>query len=283
MSIEGHVMIKDIVVNLPLTSKPNATTSFATSLAGFFNAHLSGIAFIYEPIIPVVEIGAAVSAKYIEEQEAEAKKLAQAAIDNFNFEIRREAISSATHSIETSDAGAPGRFAEIARGFDLAIVSQSKPDALKMNDLIAEATFFESGRPTLIVPYIQRGAFRPDRVVICWDGSRVATRAVADAMPFLMRAKKIELIIISGDRPIRNELPGADIAQHLARHDLKVDVKALSMATDAATTILNFAADTGADMLVMGAYGHSRLREFILGGATRGILETMTVPTLMSH
>ena len=276
-------MIKDIVVNLPLTTERNATTSFATSLASSFNAHLSGIAFIYEPIIPVVEIGAAVSAKYIEEQQAEAKKLAQAAIDNFNFENRREAISSTAHCVETSDAGAPGRFAEFARCFDLAIVGQPKPDAPGMDDLIAEASFFESGRPTLIVPYIQRGTFRPDRIVICWNGSRVATRAIADAMPFLKRAKNIEVITISGERPIRDELPGADIAQHLARHDLKVDLKALSMATDTATTILNFAADTGADMLVMGAYGHSRLREFVLGGATRGILETMTVPTLMSH
>ena len=120
--------------------------------------------------------------------------------------------------------------------------------------------------------------------MVCWDGSRAATRAIADCMPFLEKAKQVEIVIVA-DKPAKgDEIPGADLGQHLARHGLKVDVKRItSPDIDVASTILSYAADSSADMIVMGGYGHSRLREFVLGGVTRGILETMTVPVLMSH
>jgi nucleotide-binding universal stress UspA family protein len=103
-------------------------------------------------------------------------------------------------------------------------------------------------------------------------------------MPFLRKAKQIEIVIIGSKAGKDNEIAGADLGQHLARHGLKVDVKRItSPDIDVASTILSYAADSSADMIVMGGYGHSRLREFVLGGATRGILESMTVPVLMSH
>jgi len=143
---------------------------------------------------------------------------------------------------------------------------------------------FESGRPVIFVPYIQKGGLKTDRIMVCWDGGRAASRAVADAMPFLKKAKQVEIVIIS-DKPAKdNEVPGADLGQHLARHGLKVDIKRItSPDNDVPSTILSHAADSSADMIVMGGYGHSRLREFVLGGATRGLLESMTVPVLMSH
>jgi nucleotide-binding universal stress UspA family protein len=120
--------------------------------------------------------------------------------------------------------------------------------------------------------------------MVCWDGSRAASRAVADAMPFLKKAKQVEIVIISSKPAKDSELPGADLGQHLARHGLKVDIKRIiSPDSDVPSTILSHAADSSADMIVMGGYGHSRLREFVLGGATRGLLESMTVPVLMSH
>jgi nucleotide-binding universal stress UspA family protein len=134
------------------------------------------------------------------------------------------------------------------------------------------------------VPYIQKAGLKLDRVMVCWDGSRAAARAVADAMPFLHKAKQVEIVIIATGRPKSDEVPGADLGQHLARHGLKVEVKRItSPDIDVPSTILSYAADSSADMIVMGGYGHSRLREFVLGGATRGILESMTVPVLMSH
>jgi len=143
---------------------------------------------------------------------------------------------------------------------------------------------FDSGRPVIFVPYIQKSGLKLDRVMLCWDGSRAATRAINDAMPFLEKAKQVELVIVSSKAGKANELTGADMGQHLARHGLKVEVKRItSPDIDVTSTILSYAADSSADMIVMGGYGHSRLREFILGGVTRGLLETMTVPTLMSH
>ena len=119
---------------------------------------------------------------------------------------------------------------------------------------------------------------------MCWDGSRNAARAVGDAMPFLARAKAVEVVVVTGDAGKSDEIPGADIAHHLARHRLQVELRRIvAEDLDVANTILSHAADAGTDFIVMGGYGHSRLQEFVLGGATRGILQSMTVPTLMSH
>jgi nucleotide-binding universal stress UspA family protein len=175
-------------------------------------------------------------------------------------------------------------FAHIARRFDLSIVAQARPEADGPESLIAEQALFDSGRPVLVVPYIQTVPFTADRVMLCWDGSRTAARAAADALPFLTRAKEIEIFIVETGKLKSDEIAGADIAGHLARHDLNVSVeRTVAGDIDVASVILSRAADVGADMLVMGGYGHSRLREFILGGATRAILRSMTVPTLMSH
>ena len=136
----------------------------------------------------------------------------------------------------------------------------------------------------LIVPYIQRAGLKLDRAMVCWDGSRNAARAIADALPLLARAKAVEVVIVTGEPGKSDEIAGADIGQHLARHGLKVEVERLvARDIDITSTLLSRAADLGADLMVMGGYGHSRLREFVLGGATRGILASMTVPVLMSH
>jgi nucleotide-binding universal stress UspA family protein len=121
-------------------------------------------------------------------------------------------------------------------------------------------------------------------VMVCWDGSRSAARAVGDALPFLLRAEKVEVVLVASEPGKSDEIPGADIAHHLARHGLKVELKRIvAVDVDVTNTLLSHAADVGSDLLVMGGYGHSRLREFVLGGVTRGILASMTLPTLMSH
>jgi nucleotide-binding universal stress UspA family protein len=136
----------------------------------------------------------------------------------------------------------------------------------------------------VFVPFIQKAAVKLDRIMVCWDGSRAATRAIADSMPFLRKAKKVEVVMVSAKAASNDEIAGVDLGQHLARHGLQVDVKRItSPDIDVTSTILSYAADSSADMIVMGGYGHSRLREFVLGGVTKSILETMTVPVLMSH
>jgi nucleotide-binding universal stress UspA family protein len=150
--------------------------------------------------------------------------------------------------------------------------------------MVAESTLFESGRPVVMVPYIQKAALKLDRVMVCWDGSRPAARAVADAMPLLERAGRVEVVIVANERGKNDEIAGADMGQHLARHGLKVDVQRITAGgIEVAETLLSHAADSGTDFMVMGGYGHSRLREFVLGGVTHSILRSMTVPALMSH
>jgi len=172
----------------------------------------------------------------------------------------------------------------MARRFDLSVIAQTEPDKVAPEELIVEGALFGSGRPVVVVPYIQKTGVNLHRVMVCWDASRAAARAVADALPFLERAKAIDVVIVASERPKSDEIPGADIGQHLARHGLAVEVKRIvATDTDVANTLLSHAADISADFIVMGGYGHSRLREFILGGVTRGILASMTVPALMSH
>jgi len=175
-------------------------------------------------------------------------------------------------------------FGRIARRFDLSVIGQTEPDRPAPEELIIEGALFGSGRPVIVVPYIQKQGLKLDRVLACWDGGRAATRAIADSLPFLQRAKTVEVLIVASGRTKSEELPGADIAQHLARHGLTIEVKRIVAADiDVPNAILSYAADSSADFLVMGGYGHSRLREFVLGGATRGILTSMTLPTLMAH
>jgi nucleotide-binding universal stress UspA family protein len=164
------------------------------------------------------------------------------------------------------------------------VVPQVTPDTIAPDELLMEAALFESGRPMLVVPYIQKAPLNLDRVICCWDGSRTAARAIGDAMPFLTRAKAVDLVIVGKGKMNEKELTGADMGAHLARHGMKVEVKNIPAADiDVANVVLSYAADCGAELIVMGGFGHSRLREYILGGATRGILSSMTVPVLMSH
>jgi nucleotide-binding universal stress UspA family protein len=276
-------MIKDIVVNLPVGAARDAVSDYAVSIASTFKAYLAGVAFNYEPILPDAFVDG-MAAGFIDAQRAESERAAKAAIAKFDAATRRAGISAAAQMIEASFGGAAGRFGEIARRFDLSVIGQNEPTKSAAEELLIEAALFESGRPVVVVPYIQKDPFKLGRVLVCWDRSRNAARAIADAMPFLERAKGIDLLTISSKDVRRDEPQGADIADHLIRHGLKVDIRRIvSNDADVASTILSFAADSITDFVVMGGYGHSRLREFILGGATRGMLAAMTVPTLMSH
>jgi nucleotide-binding universal stress UspA family protein len=275
-------MIKDIVVNLGLGERDPAG-DFAISVADAFQAHLLGVAFSYEPIIPGTVMGG-IPPEFIDSQRAESDQKARTAITRFEQAASRAGVSAESRTISTSISGAADQLGRLARRFDLAVVAQPGREKSMPDEVVDEGVLFESGRPVIFVPYIQKTGVKLDRVMACWDGGRAAARAIADAMPFLKKAKQVDIVIVAGKAGKSDEVPGADLAQHLARHGLKVDVKRItSPDIDVASTILSYAADSGADIIVMGGYGHSRLREFVLGGATRGLLESMTVPVLMSH
>ena len=276
-------MVKDIVVNLSVREDGGNVGDYAVSVADALGAHIAGIAFLFDPIVPISGTGY-IPAEIIETQIADNQDAAKAAIDRFNAATARTGVSAETVTLSASAAGAGDQFARIARRFDLAIVPQAEPKGGTVEELIAETTLFESGRPMILVPYIQKAPLKLDRVMVCWDGSRQAARAINDAMPLLAKAGRVEVVIVANEPGKQDEIEGADIGKHLARHGLKIDVKRITGGhIDVAAALLSHAADNGTDFMVMGGYGHSRLRQFILGGVTRSILQSMTAPVLMAH
>ncbi len=275
-------MIKDLIVNLGLGEQDPAG-NFAISIAETFEAHLLGVAFAYEPVVPGSVMGG-IPPEFLDTQRAELEKGAQAAIARFEQAAKREGISYESRMLSASVAGASDQLARMGRRFDLAVLGQATRDQPTPEDLVDEGVLFDAGRPVIFVPFIQKTGLKLDRVMVCWDGGRAATRAIGDAIPFLEKAKQVEVVVVGSKPPKSDEVSGADLGQHLARHGVKVDVKRItSPDIDVASTVLSYAADSSADLIVMGGYGHSRLREFVLGGVTREILESMTVPVLMSH
>jgi hypothetical protein len=263
----GRIMIKDIVANLSVGISRDVATEFAVSVAATLDSHVTGIAFRYEPLVPLTD-RYGFPAEAMDSQRAENEKRAKAAMAAFDETARRAAVSAQSRMLDVPVASAPDIFAKVTRRFDLAIMGQAEPDTPALEQALVEAALFDSGRPVLIVPYIQRKGLTLDRVIVAWDGSRSAARAVADAMPLLVRAKSTEVLTVASEPAKSDEMPGADIAHHLARHGVKVEVDSIvTVETDVASTILSHAADISADFLVM-------------GGTALG---SMTVPTLMSH
>ena len=174
-----------------------------------------------------------------------------------------------------------------ARCADLVVVGQEDPDGDRTGvSGVVEQTLFTSGRPVLVVPFAGRFETVGHRVLIGWKASREAARAVNDALPLIAQAEAATVLAVSPRSGLEGHggEPGADIALHLARHGIKVEVQhTVEPEISDADAILNAAADLSADLLVVGAYGHSRLREMVLGGVTRTLLRHMTVPVLMSH
>jgi len=276
-------MIKDIVVNLSVGERAGFAGDYAVSVAAAFGAHVTGVAFLYDAIVPISGAGY-IPADVVETQQRDNAAAVKAAIGRFTKATARSDVAAAPVTLGATFTGAAEQFGRLARCFDLAVVDQSEPETSQVEQMIAEAALFESGRPVIIVPYIQRAPLKLDRVLVCWDGGRAATRAVADAMPLLERASRVEVVVFTKERGKHDEFAGADIGQHLARHGLKVEVdRTVAGDIDVADALLSYAADAAADFIVMGGYGHSRLREFVLGGVTRSILRTMTAPVLMSH
>ena len=275
-------MIKDILVNLSYGTSQDGVSNYALSVAETFGAHIMGTAFAY---YPVMASGVGLSANFNRVQQAEAQERAESVAAAFDEATRRAGVSAETRRIEAGIGDVPTQFAHIARRFDLSVIGQFERDRdHPTTNIVIEAALFESGRPVLIVPFIQKDRLKLDHVMVCWDGSRAAARAVADAMPFLTGSGKASIVIADTQSVKSADLPGADIATHLTRHGVNVTIERIPVGKiDVSNTILSYAADTYPDLIVMGGYGHSRLREFILGGTTRGMLASMTKPTLMSH
>jgi nucleotide-binding universal stress UspA family protein len=276
--------INDMHVIVDL-SGPRRPTEIAADLARQLDAHLTGVALAFEPVVPVYTMTTPLPTDLIvaaHEQAVNDAKTAARAFEQIATEAGIRYASRTTESV--GNDGLEGVTRSLALS-DLMIVGQQNPDAPEpMREALIEAMLFQSGAPLLIVPYAGVKAFTPGRAIVAWDGGAAAAHAVRAALPLLHLAEEVVVVIVKENIKRSSELAGTDIATHLARHDLHVEVREITNATgDIGQTILSFAADEAADWMVMGGYGHSRMREFFLGGATRGILESMTLPVLMTH
>ncbi|MCK5623626.1 MAG: universal stress protein, partial [Alphaproteobacteria bacterium] len=244
------------------------------------DAHLTGLAVDRPPEIPgfaAIEIPPS-AVEILRQQRQEALEK-----ERKTFE---DAVNASGLTGRSGFSVASGRPLESlslrSRYADLTVISQNAPESQGGGDDLVDELIMASGRPILVVPYIGAPAEIGRKVLVAWNGSREAARAVSDAMPILESADSIEVFAVEPNGI--GGMPGADIAQHLARHGLKaIAAKTAGLDIEVGDVLLNQVADSGADLVVMGAYGHSRMRELVLGGATRHILGHMTVPVLLSH
>ncbi|WP_028162699.1 universal stress protein [Bradyrhizobium elkanii] len=278
-------MYKNILVLVPteLSTRPVADGSI--SLAATSKAELEALAIGYEASsIPMTAEGGAAVGSIYEIERQRAFERADGALRMFEAQARNAGITYRCRAL----SALPGEAVEIvgaaARLHDLTIVSQPEVDRDTFDNNLAQQTLFEAGGPVLFMPYTFKGAFTAKRIGICWDGSRVAARALHDAMPFLKAAETLTVITVNEDDNVPSEASPTHLARYLAHVGVAVHLTSLRMDdSEIQPGILSLAADESLDLLVMGGYGHSRLKETVLGGVTRDMLRSMTVPTLMSH
>ena len=273
--------IKDILLHIDTSDRGAGVSDFALSLATEMGAHLTAAGIVLEIVPPASFMG-----EYPYDIMAEAIEQArQAAEQNY-----RKIASAAPATVQTElvmiqaiSGQAREDFGRLARHFDIAIAGQGGDEGGSDDELMVEGALFSSGRPVFVVPNIHKGPAKLGKAMVCWDGGLPSARALAGSIDILKRAGKVEVVSIAGRNLPNEELPGFNITRHLTRHGISATLKKLPAAQDIGATLLSYAADSGADYMVMGAYGHSRLREFVLGGTTRTILGSMTIPVLMAH
>lgn len=275
-------MLNDISVLLPVDRPVGALIDCAASLATLFEAHLDGIACVYQAMNPMIASEAAAVVMAADYQTG--VEQASVVLDQFEVVTRRLGIPHDAKSTFDVSYAATRTLTQMSRLYDLNIVAQPDRSNPSQSDFLAEAVLFGSGRPMLMVPYITKAPIKADRVLICWDGGTPATRAAHDAMPFLRKATTIDVVAVNEKEDAAGEASSAALIAHLARRDLSAtSYRIEAEGSNIHNAILSLAADNNTDLIVMGGYGHSRFRELILGGTTRGIFESLTVPALISH
>lgn len=275
--------IKNLLIHFAPDNRNDACLNAGASIAANFESHVVGL-FTFPPPTPLVpgyELGSAAIATAInEELEAAAKTCAEW---KSKFESR---LSEAGTSCEWHEDRNDPRKAMVTHAHyaDLAIVAQPEhgfPLSAVAPGWPADI-ITASGCPVLVIPYAGDFATVGKRALVAWNASKEATRAVRDSLPLLARSEKT--FVFSVNPPEADHIPGAEMSHFLARHGVNVEARhTVAYDIDAADAILNAVSDVSADLLVMGAYGHSRMRELVLGGVTRHILHHMTAPVLMSH
>ena len=274
--------LNDIIVHVDSAEATKARVEFAVALAKDHGAHLLGIAFAPKTLLPLY--GADVGLADMSEVLGGVKAQGEKALKALKVRAEAEGVSVEGRLMQGMSEEFPRDFACSARHVDLAIIGQPRDgDPLIGQYALVERCLFASGRPVMIVPSGAEKLEVAGNVVVAWDGSAEAARALNDALTFLKQPKRVVLLVGSPEEG--SEPPGVDdLVRHLARRGLPAEVVRFSTAEgDIGRTILAKAKELEADMIVMGAFHHSRWREFILGGVTLTMLEEATIPLFMAH
>lgn len=261
--------------------EPEAALGYALSLAQQCGAHLTVQAAAMRYAIPASLVGD-FGVAFVQAENRRIGVLAERFAELARTSANLAGVTSTVETPQLVYAELGDRLVAQARVHDLSVLDLEK-DAAERDRGLIEAALFDSGRPVIIVP---PGAetFAARRILIAWDGSAGAARTVAEARPFLPGAE-VEILSVTGEKDLSRFIAGAELAPHLARHGAAVTVRnvAASGGNDVAETIRQAAADFGAELVVCGAYKHSRLREWLLGGVTQSLLKSAPLPLLMSR
>lgn len=272
--------LKDILVHID-NSKSNAgRLDAAVQLACDHDAHLTGLYIIPHYSIPTyAEVQ--IPADILKMQEKEAEEVAEKAHGSFLKAVDKAGCAAEWRCVK----GYTDRLINAhARYTDIVVLGQAEESGLMSEHAeVDDHVVLAAARPVLFIPYIGVKGAIGKRIMVAWNGSRESVRVVNDALPLLQKADNVDVVVVNPSSH-EGDIPTADICLHLARHGVKAQGgTAVAKDIDVGDVLLSRAADEGIDLIVMGAYGHSRLRETILGGVTRHLLEHMTVPVLMSH
>lgn len=249
------------------------------------NAHLSLLIVKLAASPPIGDFAAAISIDWLNERQREVDKL-ESCVASATDVLTREGISFSVETKYTEAAWADDEIGERARYADLTLVGDGLMLDPELRSRTIDGTLFNSARPVLVLPKGKPARLDPRTVVLAWNSRLEAARAVREALDLLKGAKIVHVTMVDPRSAYgkNGEEPGADIAGYLARHGVSVSVERLPSGGHRVHDVINrFASDVAADLIVMGAYGHSRMRERVFGGVTRSMLENAVVPVLMAH
>ncbi len=249
------------------------------------NAHLSLLIVKLAASPPIGDFAAAISIDWLNERQREVDKL-ESCVARATDILTREGISFSVETKYTEAAWADDEIGERARYADLTLVGDGLMLDPELRSRTIDGTLFNSARPVLVLPKGEPARLDPKTVVLAWNSRLEAARAVREALDLLKGAKIVHVTMVDPRSAYgkNGEEPGADIAGYLARHGVSVSVERLPSGGHRVDDVINrFASDVAADLIVMGAYGHSRMRERVFGGVTRSMLENAVVPVLMAH
>lgn len=273
-------MIKDVMVSLDGTPADEIRLAAVTDIAEYFPIEVTGLFLNMLPAIGPAEwdgLGARQTAQILAEARETSDELAagvERRLKTLQLPVRLRRIDVA--------AGTQGHVAaQEARAADVFV--GLRPNGIGTDSQLIENVLFETGRHIYLVPEDRGGPRVLDHIVLAWNGTREATRAVAEAMPYLMKAKTVDVVVVQ-DTLLATPVPGPTIVEHLLHHGVGAQLyEVRHRAGGVAATLIAEARERKADLIVMGGYGHSRLREWLLGGVTHQLMHETPVPLVLAH